>query len=242
MRVIAGVARGRPLVGPVGSRTRPTSDKVKGALFSMLEVLLAAERPGSPSAPTAAEPGSLELWDGLTVLDLYAGTGALGIEALSRGATWCDFVESDARARRTIERNLAVTGLASRGRIIGLDAAHVVHGSARASLHAPYGVVVLDPPYADPTVGDVVGALAQQQGLLLPGALVAVEHSRRLTLADWYPATDVASEATAAHPIGLKRAREKRYGETLLSIYRLTSGDAGEGNADGDHGDLSGEL
>jgi 16S rRNA (guanine966-N2)-methyltransferase len=205
VRVIAGSARGRPLFGPSGAQTRPTSDKVKGALFSMLESLLARERPGGAEAPEEAEPGTPELWEGLKVLDLYAGTGALGIEALSRGAAWCDFVEANAAARRTIQRNLQITDLADRAKVIGVSVEKVIQGAVDQSLQAPYDVVVMDPPYADQSVGEVVVGLANGR-MLKPGALVAVEHSRRLALADHYN--------------GLSLVRERRHGDTVLSIYR----------------------
>ncbi|HVC33021.1 MAG TPA: RsmD family RNA methyltransferase [Chloroflexota bacterium] len=222
MRVIAGTARGRPLTGPAGPRTRPTSDKVKGALFSILETLLAAERPGE--APASAEPGTPELWEGLTVVDLYAGTGALGIEALSRGAAWCDFVEANAAARRIIERNLRATGLDDRARVVGLDVEKVVRRTAHAALHAPYDLTLMDPPYDDLTVSAVIGDLARS-ALLVPRALVAVEHSRRLALSDEYD--------------GLGVTRERRYGDTVLSIYRDTAANDSGVTTDGHDGDLS---
>src|SRR5439155_12065456 len=103
VRVLAGQAKGRPLAGPPSKRTRPTTNKVKGALFSMLETFLVADRAGGSFATAATEVGEPDVWEGLSVLDLYAGTGALGIEALSRGADWCDFVESDPRVRQVIE-------------------------------------------------------------------------------------------------------------------------------------------
>lgn len=205
MRVIAGVARGRLLVGPPGPQTRPTSDKVKGALFSMIETLLAAKRPGAAGGPVDAGPGMPELWQGLLVLDLYAGTGALGIEALSRGAAWCDFVEVNLAARRTIERNLQITGLGDRARVIGLAVEKVVRGAARDALHAPYHLILMDPPYNDRSVVTVMPELPRS-GLLAPGALVAVEHSRRLPLAESYD--------------GLVEVRERRHGDTVISIYR----------------------
>lgn len=231
MRVIAGEARGRPLIGPSGPQTRPTSDKVKGALFSMIETLLATRRPGEDSE--GGEPGSPELWEGLTVLDLYAGTGALGIEALSRGAAQCDFVDSHLAARKTIERNLQVTGLAERGQVIGLTAEKIARGSGRAALHVPYGVVLLDPPYADTEVGDVLGQLASD-ALLRPHALVAVEHSRRSTLGPIYGPGESDDGSV------LREVRQRRHGDTVLSIYRYGVATAGKDEY-GD-GDLSGEL
>lgn len=171
----------------------------------MLETLLAGERPGGVELAQGAEPGSPELWGGMTVLDLYAGTGALGIEALSRGAEWCDLVEANAAARRVIQRNLEATDLVSHARIIGTTVEKVIHGAVDHSLRLPYDLVVMDPPYADPRVGDIVAGLATGR-LLVPGALVAVEHSRRASLAEQYD--------------GLTLARERRHGDTVVSIFR----------------------
>ncbi|HEX5417613.1 MAG TPA: RsmD family RNA methyltransferase [Chloroflexota bacterium] len=233
MRVIAGTARGRPLTGPAGSATRPTSDKVKGALFSMIESLLATARPRPTIPQEELVPGGEEIWEGLTVLDLYAGTGALGIEALSRGAAWCDFVESNAAARRIIERNLKVTGLDNRARVISLSVEKVVEGAAGSSLHAPYGVVLADPPYADLSVADVVATVAREQ-LLENQGLVAVEHSRRVALPAWYSNDN-------SMPGGLREVRERHHGDTVLSIYRRVS-EKREGDDNADDGDLPGEL
>jgi 16S rRNA (guanine966-N2)-methyltransferase len=206
---------------------------VKGALFSMIETFLVAERPGSPISAPPVEIGEPEVWEGLTILDLYAGTGALGIEALSRGAAWCDFVESDPRVRTVIERNLKATDLDSAARVIGADAARVVRGGV-AGLHAPFGVVLLDPPYADQSVDSTMAALAQSQ-LLIPGALVALEHSRRVDVATHYRAGLPGDESS-----GLIEVRRRRHGDTEISIYRWR-GRRGQGEGDdGDHRDLSG--
>lgn len=233
MRVIAGSARGRPLTGPPGSQTRPTSDKVKGALFSMAESLLAAERPRPTIPQEELEPGLEEVWEGLTVLDLYAGTGALGIEALSRGAAWCDFVESSAAARRVIERNLKVTGLEGRARVLGVSVEKLVEGSGARSLHAPYGLILADPPYADLGIVDVVEKLAASP-LLEAAGLFAVEHSRRVTLAAWYSNDNSMS-------VGLREVRQRQHGDTILSIYRRVSDEHG-GDNHADDGNLPGEL
>ena len=233
MRVIAGTARGRPLTGPLGSQTRPTSDKVKGALFSIIESLLAARRPRPTLPQEELEPGLGEVWEGLTVLDLYAGTGALGIEALSRGAEWCDFVESNAAARRVIERNLKVTGLESRARVVGLPVEKVLDGGATGSLHAPYGIILADPPYADLGIGEVVAKLANRELIELDG-LFAVEHSRRVALAAWYSNDNSMSE-------GLREVRERQHGDTILTIYRRVSDEHG-GDNHADDGNLPGEL
>src|SRR5215218_652296 len=108
MRVIAGSAGGRPLRAPKKAPIRPTSDRVKESLFSMLESLLAWGRP-------EAEVGGEEVWSGLRVADLYAGSGALGIEALSRGARTATFLEASADAVAVIRENLRATATAERG-------------------------------------------------------------------------------------------------------------------------------
>lgn len=213
MRVIAGVARGRPLKGPRGEGTRPTSDKVKGAIFSMLETFLAAiaDRAGGEEEPPregavgeeAAGP-SESVWSGLRVLDLYAGTGALGIEALSRGAAAADFVDSSVRCQRLIRENLQATGLSSRGRVIPATAQQVV-GSSPASLGpGSYDVVLMDAPYGDPSLEAVLTEIGRS-GLLSPSALVVVEHSRRGRPAEAYPS--------------LRLVERRRHGDTEVSIY-----------------------
>ncbi len=193
----------------------------------MLETLLVAERPGGRGEATAAEIGGEEIWEGIVVLDLYAGTGALGIEALSRGAAWCDFVETNPAARRVVERNLQTTGLTSRSRVIGMDAQKVVRGAAREALHAPYGLVLMDPPYNDASVLTTIQDLARGT-MLVSEALVAVEHSRRLSLANDYNR--------------LVAVRERRYGDTVLSIYRELAGTESGATQDGHVGDLSGDV
>src|SRR5579884_3239782 len=140
MRVIAGSARGRPLQIPK-SDTRPTTDKVKGAIFSMLE----AEAMRRGYEPTTREEGgevqfaATAAWP--TWLDLYAGSGALGIEALSRGAERADFVERDPEARKVIAANLARTRLAARGHVLAISAERLF-----AAPEARYDVVLLDLP------------------------------------------------------------------------------------------------
>ena len=217
MRVIAGSARGRPLKGPRGPGTRPTSDKVKGAIFSMLESLLASvktlpaegvapERPG-PSEAEAARPEE-GVWSGLRVLDLYAGTGALGIEALSRGAAWADFVDVSSACVRLIRENLRVTGLADRARVVCASVPQVLGRPRDFGLEGPYDVVLLDAPYGDPTLEPSLETLARS-GLLAANALVVVEHSRRFTPADAYD--------------GLHLIRRRRHGDTEVSIYLLST-------------------
>jgi 16S rRNA (guanine966-N2)-methyltransferase len=124
MRVVAGIARGRPLAAPKGPATRPTSDRVREAVFSSLT--------------------SLDVLDGATVLDLFAGTGAMGIEALSRGATSATFVDDDPRAVATIKDNLRTTGFVDGGRVVRGDVLQWLGGGgARAA-----DLAFVDPPYS----------------------------------------------------------------------------------------------
>jgi 16S rRNA (guanine966-N2)-methyltransferase len=120
VRVVAGEARGRPLAAPAGTSTRPTSDRVREATFNALHSLGAVE--------------------GATVLDLYAGSGAMGIEALSRGAAHVTFVDNDPKALAVVQRNLDTTGLA--------DRATVVRGDASRFESPAVDLAILDPPYA----------------------------------------------------------------------------------------------
>ncbi len=178
-RIIGGRAGGRRLTTPAGPATRPTTDRVREALFSSIE----------------AWCGSLQ---GLRFLDLYAGSGAVGLEAWSRGAGVVTLVESDRRTARLIGDN---------ARAIGFVRAEVVCASVTSTLTkapaAPYDVVFMDPPYPldDVTVGEDLAILGAQQWLV-PGAMVVVERSTRSPEPIW--------------PAGLEGRRSKRYGETTL--------------------------
>lgn len=178
-RIIGGSAGGRRLKAPAGERTRPTSDRVREALFSSLD----------------SDLGSLA---GLRFLDLYAGSGAVGLEARSRGAGVVTLVEQDRRTTSLIRDNL---------RTLGFNQVEVVAGAVSRVLagppRAPYDVVFLDPPYDLSTV-DVSADLSAlvEQGWLAEGAVVVVERSTR--------------SGDLAWPDGLVPARSKRYGETTL--------------------------
>jgi 16S rRNA (guanine966-N2)-methyltransferase len=151
MRIIAGEWRGRPLDAPPGSDTRPTADRVRETLFSML-----TSRLGS--------------FDGLKVADLFAGSGALGLEALSRGAGSVVFVESNSKAAATIKRNAERFG--------ALDRVQVRAGSALSLAPSePFDVILADPPYAAGSGSDVVAAIAEA-AWLAPGGWLSVETSR----------------------------------------------------------------
>ena len=183
-RVIAGSARGIRLAAP-GSGTRPLGDRVKQTLFAVLE----------PDLP------------GARVLDLFAGSGAAGIEALSRGAATAVFVERDPAAARVIEANLARTRLAAGARVVRADAiAYLADPVAVAG--GAFDVVLLDPPYAEPDL--LVRALERlgdpAAGLLEPDARVVAKHFWR---------------AGPPARVGLLASeRERRYGETALTFYR----------------------
>jgi 16S rRNA (guanine966-N2)-methyltransferase len=178
MRVIAGSLGGRRLQAPSGRVTRPTSDRVKEALFAMLGPL-----------------------DGASVLDLFAGTGALGIEALSRGAERAVFVERDARALRALKGNLASLGL-------GDPAAEVRSGDALAALRSArgrketYDLLFIDPPYAQAQRPSLELSQALP-ALLRPGARIVVESDRRAPL-----------------ELELEVERHRRYGDTSITIHR----------------------
>jgi len=194
VRVIAGEARGRPLRAPKGEATRPTSDRIKGSLFAMLEALLLR---------AAAGAGEVEdPWAGVRVLDLYAGAGARGIEALSRGAAWADFVDEARAACAAVEANLRATGLADRGRVWCRPVQAFLRGGVAGA--GPYGIILADPPYADPAVAAVVAALVGG-GWLAADGILAVEHSRRVALAEHYG--------------NWRRVRERRHGDTVVSIW-----------------------
>jgi len=175
-RVVAGELGGRRLSVPPGRGTRPTSERVREGLFSTL----------------VAVRGSLE---GAAFLDLYAGSGAVGIEAASRGAARVLCVERDPRALAVLRSN--VDGLAT-----GLVqvAGAPVERFLRSPVTDPWDVVFLDPPYADP-VEDVLGLLAAE-GWLAPSAIVVVERSMR--------------DAEPGWPHGIEPDRSRRYGDTML--------------------------
>lgn len=182
MRVITGIAKGRRLKAPKGMGTRPMLDRVKEALFSVLEGY----------GPIRGR-----------VLDLYAGTGSLGIECLSRGASWADFVERSAHVCRIIGENLEHTKFAERARVVSMPVARYV---ATARPEEKYAIIFMDPPYADPVIEDTIRAVAAS-GLLAEDGLLVVGHSPRVVLADAYGA--------------LKRCKFRRLGDSCFSIYEL---------------------
>jgi 16S rRNA (guanine966-N2)-methyltransferase len=175
MRVIAGQYRGRRLQAPAGEATRPTSDRVREALFSVLGARV----------------------EGARVLDLFAGSGALGIEALSRGAAEATFVDSAPAAIRALRANLEALG--AEGEVRRADAGRFLGGASAAARQ--YDLVFLDPPYrlAGRLGSELTAALP---AVLAPGAAVIAESDRRAPL-----------------ELGLPILDERRYGDTLIRIH-----------------------
>ena len=178
VRVIGGDAKGRLLKSPSGQRTRPTSNLVRAAIFSMLEPYL----------------------DGAKVLDLFSGTGALGVEALSRGAQWVDFFESDSRQCSAIKENLQSLDYAAHGRVH-----RALAERATAMLDGPYDVILMDPPYTYDKLEPLVEEIGEST-LSQPGSIVAVEHSHR---------QDLPLEVD-----GLRLIKQRRYGDTMVTVYQ----------------------
>ena len=225
--MIAGSARGRPLWAPATARTRPTADKIKGAIFSMLEA--EAFRRGFEPDPgddeRAARFAAAVAWP--RVLELYAGSGALAIEALSRGAVWADLVESDAAACMAIAENLRRTGLAERA------AVHPTTSEAAVSTFSgPYDLILLDPPYDEPNVPGLLECLAAR-GSIGPSAVLVWEHPRATVPAEWIGGGDApggtpgpdgtpALRGTGARR-GWRRVRTNSHGAAAVSLYALAA-------------------
>jgi len=181
MRVIAGTLKGRRLLSPRWAGLRPTSDRLRETLFDILATRV----------------------EGTRVLDGCAGTGAIGIEALSRGAEHVVFVERDTRAVALIRRNVALCGLTERCTIVRA----VMPASVRCASVGPFDLVLLDPPYGAPNIGAILTAAAGQLG---PHGLLVLERARRDT-----PVTAKA----------LDSIRVVRVGESLLELYAPAVGD-----------------
>jgi len=201
VRVIAGAARGHRLAVPPGRTTRPTSDRVREALFSSVAAELA----------------------GAVVLDLFAGSGALGIEALSRGAEYAVFVDDDRRAVGAVRGNLASVHLRARARVVRAAAARFCADPAealrvdrgRGGPPGPFDLVLADPPYALalPAVLGLLDALAAA-GALADDALAVVERERR------DPHLDDLAETLRGRPGGFAWLRNRTYGDTVLCYLR----------------------
>jgi 16S rRNA (guanine966-N2)-methyltransferase len=193
VRVIAGSARGRQLRAAAG--LRPTADQIRGSIFSILEAL-AYKRGFEPN-----EEGALAAalaWP--RVLDVFAGSGALGIEALSRGAQHATLIEQDRNAARLIEANLRSTGFADQALLLVGPVALVL---PRA--RGPFDLVLIDPPYSDAAALQAAVTALEELQLLLPSSVVVVEQQ---------------ADAEAPRAVGaLPRASTRTHGRTRISLY-----------------------
>ena len=187
MRVIAGSHRGRRLSGPEGNALRPTSDKVRGALFSILGTQISGSR----------------------FLDLYAGTGAVGIEALSRGASAVTFVESDPKAVQLLRKNLMTCQLLDRSQVWTERTASFLDHKDRWG--GPYDVLFADPPYADLNELDIM-IHAWRPGLLSERATVIIEQEAHAEL-----------PSTIGHATLMRRYQ---YGDTALYLYGMSTSES----------------
>ena len=190
MRIVGGQFRGRPLAAPGDERTRPTSDRVREAIFNILAHGIA----------------DFEL-QGAKVLDLFAGTGALGLEALSRGATFCLFVEEEAEARALIRRNVEAFGLTGVTKIFRRDATDL----GPAGRNGGFALAFLDPPYGQ-GLAERALASAAGGGWLAPGAIAVVEERK--------------GTAVALPPFFAEVDR-RTWGDTQVQLVRLGSSQAG---------------
>ncbi|MBO9607946.1 MAG: 16S rRNA (guanine(966)-N(2))-methyltransferase RsmD [Paenibacillaceae bacterium] len=182
MRVISGTAKGRPLKAVPGMGTRPTTDKVKEAVFSMIG----------------------PYFDGGQTLDLFAGTGGLGIEALSRGMERAVFIDIEKTSIGVIRHNLQATGLEQRAEVYRNEASRAIAALSKREIR--FDLVFLDPPYKLRTVDQLMQKL-QEADLLAPNACVVAEHDTETTYSDTVG--------------GLACVRRSVYGETAITVYRL---------------------
>ena len=179
MRVVAGEAKGRRLRGTVSPGARPTTERVRAAIFNIL-------------LP--------QLYQGGRALDLFAGSGSLGIEALSRGANWADFVEQDRRQCAVIQANLEHTGFQDRARVFCGTV-----GSTLSQLEGHYQLVLMDPPYRMEGLDTVVEEIAAAPNLVDDGGMVVVGHSSRLSLRSDFGTLQLVSS--------------RRYGDNAVGFY-----------------------
>ncbi|MYC30337.1 MAG: 16S rRNA (guanine(966)-N(2))-methyltransferase RsmD [Chloroflexi bacterium] len=180
MRVVGGSAKGHRLKGAVTPGVRPTSERARAAIFNVIPPWLLRDA---------------------RVLDLFAGTGSLGIEALSQGAAWADFVERNRRQCLVLQENLRSTGFSSQSEAHCGEAARLVR-----NLEGPYQLVLLDPPYKMGDLGSFMELLSETQGLVDDKGMVVVGHSRHTSL------------ATEFGKLTLKSLR--RYGDNVVEFYQ----------------------
>ncbi len=179
MRIIAGTAKGHQIKAPKGTPTRPATDLVRGAIFAILENLT-------------------EDWT--RILDVFSGSGALGIEALSRGADWVDFVDREARCCDIIRQNLDKTGLSGQAHVYCSDVTKAIR-----FLDKEYSIILMDPPYKDRAIGGVITELAGSP-LVGDKTILVVTHSPHLTLEPAYGK--------------LVLFKERRHGDSCIALYR----------------------
>ena len=180
MRVVGGKAKGRRLKGAVIPGVRPTSERARAAIFNVLPPWLCQDT---------------------RVLDLFAGTGSLGIEALSRGAAWADFVERNRRQCQALQANLEATGFSGQATAHCADISRILN-----NLAGPYQLVLLDPPYKMEELSEFLESLAATPGLVSEAGMVVVGHSRHVSLEREYGP--------------LRLYSHRRYGDNLVDFFQ----------------------
>jgi 16S rRNA (guanine966-N2)-methyltransferase len=188
MRITGGTFRSRALRAPHGQATRPTSDRVREALFGILTSAAAI--------------------DSARVLDLYAGSGALGLEALSRGAAGATFVEAARPALDAIRRNVEALGVGDRVRVVGVEVRPSAPALARIARGGPFDLVLADPPWALAETGEPLRVLAElaRLGAFKETTTIVLEHAARSAL---------DADAKILLPV-----ETRRYGDTALTFYK----------------------
>lgn len=182
MRIVAGSARGRPLMTPKGPGIRPTADRVRETIFNVLG----------------------QWTEGLTVLDLYAGTGALALEAISRGATRAVLVDQGREALKLCRENTDALGFGEQAEILAMPVARAVQTLGKSG--RAFDLVFADPPYAARVVQEVIEQVVGNR-LLSPEGTLVIEHDRR-------------ESAPETHE-GLGQIDQRRFGDTLVTMYRF---------------------
>jgi 16S rRNA (guanine(966)-N(2))-methyltransferase RsmD len=201
MRVAGGNEKGRRLKGAVSSGTRATTERVRAAIFNILD------------------PGQ---YQGGRVLDLFAGTGSLGIEALSHGANSADFVEWDRRQSAVITTNLETTGFTSQSHVHRLDVMQ-----ALLTLPGNYNLVLLDPPYKMAGLDGLLGKIASQARLVVDGGVVIAGHSKREDLKERYGP--------------LRLTSHRQYGDNVVDFF-VYEQDSSESLTEGPNTDEDGDT
>ena len=179
MRIAGGNEKGRRLKGATSSKTRATTERVRSAIFNILDP---------------------DRYEGGRVLDLFAGTGSLGIEALSHGARSADFVELDRRQSEVISSNLTSTGFASQGHVHCMDVMQ-----ALIALPGNYDLVLLDPPYGMSGLDDLIEKISSKSRLIVDGGVVVVGHSKHRALTEKYGFLNLTSH--------------RQYGDNVVDFF-----------------------